>query len=115
MCSSDVAARPMTSRFVAPRNAGGKLDDREAGPADGALGLVGAVGQGDPVSEVRRDDRLPGVHRVHIVHGDKPLGHEQRADPVDGFVLASSRGPHLDGGGRQDLGGHAWAASSDIG
>src|SRR5439155_4773128 len=60
-------------------------------------------------------DRLPGVHCGDVRVGDEPLRHEQGAPPVDRFELVRGRGPHLDGLGREDLGGHAPAASSEIG
>ena len=55
------------------------------------------------------------MHGGDVCIGDETLRDEEGADPVDRFELVRGRGSHLDGLGREDLGRHAPAASSEIG
>jgi len=74
-----------------------ELGDRQARAQHGAPRLVRAVGQRDPVSEVRRDDPLSLAHLGHVVGRDASLGDEYRSDEIDGCRLVRSAGADDDG------------------
>src|SRR6185295_19981800 len=101
-------------RLVAPGDAGRELDHRETGPADCVLGVVRPVRQGDPVAEIGRDDRLPGVHRLDVGRGHEALGDEDAADLLDRVVLRGRDPADLDGRPGQHIRGHAVPASSEM-